>query len=316
MAVAIYTSITFLSPTLGPVLGGFITQYSSWRWSFWAVSIADACIQVAGMAFFRETFPPVLLGRKSKALRERSGNQALHTQWETRSSTLMERLLQAFARPILFLSTQPLCQVISLNGLYTYGLTYLVLASFAELWTTRYHLSIGLSGLQYIALALGYTVGTQLSARLISKIYKRLEKSRGQGQPEYRLPLFFVGSLCVPVGLLWYGWSAQAKILWIMPDIGILIFGFGVRLTTQCTQMYCLDVYPTYIASLGAQAQLVRAIAGFTFPLFAGYLYDDLGYGYGNTLLACTALFTGMGALAVLWWYGPALRRRSPYAVG
>ena len=214
------------------------------------------------------------------------------------------------------LSTQPVCQVICIQGLYTFGLSYLVLASFAELWTTRYHESVGVSGLHYLALALGYTAGTQLSARLISKFYRYLERSRGQGQPEYRLPLFLVGSLLVPIGLLWYGWSAEARIFWIMPDIGIAIFGFGVRLTTQCIQMYILDVYPTYIASAGAQAQLMRAISGFTFPLFAAYLYDNLGYGYGNTVLAGTAFVIGTGTVAVLWWYGPALRRQSPYAVG
>ena len=33
-------------------------------------------------------------------------------------------------------------------------------------------------------------------------------------------------------GFSWYGWSAAAKIHWIMPVIGSAIFGFGKMKTT------------------------------------------------------------------------------------
>jgi hypothetical protein len=287
------------------------------RWSFWAVSAAGACIQVVGVGFFRETFAPALLSRKAKALRQKNGNQKLHTKWDSSTSTISSQLLQAFARPLRMLTTQPLLQVLSLYGLYTFGLSYLILASFAELWTTRYHQSIGISGLHYLALAMGYVFGTQTCARLISRIYKRLEKKNGGvGQPEHRLPLLFVGNLLIPAGLLIYGWSARFKVIWILPDTGILIFGFGIRFTTQCMQMYTLDVYPTYIASAASLMQIMRGISGFVFPIFAVYTYRRLGYGIGNTLLAALAFLIGMASLSLMWWCGPALRRRSQYAVG
>lgn len=46
-----------------------------------------------------------------------------------------------------------------------------------------------------------------------------------------RIPALFFGSFFVPIGLFWYGWSAQAKIHWIMPIIGSGIFGFGMMTT-------------------------------------------------------------------------------------
>jgi len=39
---------------------------------------------------------------------------------------------------------------------------YLVLATFASLWTERYGMSVGIGGLNYIALGLGFTLGTQV----------------------------------------------------------------------------------------------------------------------------------------------------------
>ncbi|RYP60729.1 hypothetical protein DL771_010405 [Monosporascus sp. 5C6A] len=99
-------------------------------------------------------------------------------------------------------------------------------------------------------------------------------------------------------------------------DTGIAIFGAGVKFALQCTQLYALDVYPSYAASASAASMFVRSLAGFAFPLFAPYLYLSPHFGWGNTLLALIALVLGVPAPFILWYFGPSLRRRSPYAAG
>lgn len=42
------------------------------------------------------------------------------------------------------------------------GVMYLVLATFASLWTDQYRMSVGIGGLNYIALGLGFSLGTQV----------------------------------------------------------------------------------------------------------------------------------------------------------
>ncbi|RYP82075.1 hypothetical protein DL770_005697 [Monosporascus sp. CRB-9-2] len=318
LSVSIYTLGTLLGPTIGPLCGGFITQYSSWRWTFWAISIANSCIQIVATLFFRETFAPVLLGRKAARLRKETGNPDLHTKWQRPDRTFTKLALAAIARPFMLLTTQPILQVLALYIAYVFGLTYLALSTFPILWTTQYEMSISIAGLNYLALAIGYILGTQICTRLIDVVYKRLKETRGKGtgQPEYRLPLLLPGALMVPIGLFWYGWSAQNHLHWIMPDIGIAIFGAGVKFALQCTQLYALDVYPTYAASASAASMFVRSLAGFAFPLFAPYLYLSLQFGWGNTLLALIALVLGVPAPFFLWYFGPSLRRRSPYAAG
>lgn len=42
------------------------------------------------------------------------------------------------------------------------GIMYLTLATFSTLWTKDYGENVGISGLHYIALGLGYTLGIQV----------------------------------------------------------------------------------------------------------------------------------------------------------
>ena len=318
LSVSIYTLITLLSPTIGPLLGGFITQYSSWRWAFWAISILGGVIQLMATLFFRETFAPVLLGRKAERLRNETGNARLRTKWERPDRTFTKIATAGLARPFILLATQPILQCLALYIAYIFGLVYLALTTFSDLWTDQYHESISISGLNYLALAFGYIIGTQTCTRLLDRIYKHLKETRGNGlgQPEYRLPLLLPGTLLIPIGLLWYGWSAQHHLHWIMPDIGAAIFAVGVKYGLQCTQLYALDVYTTYAASASAGSLFLRSLAGFAFPLFAPYLYQRLDLGWGNSVLALIALVIGLPTPFLLWFYGPSLRKRSTYAVG
>lgn len=86
-------------------------------------------------------------------------------------------------------------------------------------------MSTQISGLHFIALALGYGIGSQITARLNDGIYKRLKARRGGGKgiPEFRIPVMIPCAILLPVGFFWYGWSAEARIFWIMPDIGAAI---------------------------------------------------------------------------------------------
>jgi hypothetical protein len=121
-------------------------------------------------------------------------------------------------------------------------------------------------------------------------------------------------SLLVPIGLLWYGWSAEYKTHWIVPDIGIALPLMGATIIFQCVSAYLLDTFPVYAASANGAVYIVRGLTGFGFPLFSPEMYAKLGYGWGNTLLALLALVIGCPIPFVLWRYGEKLRAASNYA--
>jgi len=316
-AISIYSLAPLLGPAVGPVAGGFITENTTWRWVFYSTTIADALIQLSGLFFLQETYAPVLLHRKKKTLIKETGNETLHTEYDHPERTVAKTLRISLIRPFKLLFTQVIVQVLALYMAYLYGLMYLVLSTFPGLWENSYHESVGIGGLNYISLGVGFFLGTQVCAPCQDLIYRALKKrNNGVGRPEFRVPLMIPGALLVPIGLFIYGWTAEYHTHWIVPNIGAAIFAAGVIIGFQCIQTYIVDSYTRYAASAVGAATVLRSLAGFGFPLFAPYMYAKLHYGWGNSLLAFIAIGLGWPAPILLWKYGEKLRKKSTFAAG
>ncbi|KAI1107580.1 major facilitator superfamily domain-containing protein [Jackrogersella minutella] len=317
-----YSLAPLLGPAVGPIAGAFITENTTWRWGFWATSIADAAVQGAGLLYLRETYAPVLLDRKRAALARETGNTALRTPYDgaSRDAGVWHTLGTAMTRPFRLVATQVIVQCIALYMMYVYGLMYLMLASFPTLFTAPppagYGMSIGIGGLNYVSLGLGFFLGAQICAPLQDRIYASLKRRYGYGKPEYRVPMMMPGAMLIPFGLLVYGWTAEFKTHWIGPNVGAALFAAGAIICFQCLQGFLVDSYQRYAASAVGAATVLRSLAGFGFPLFAPSLYGRLGYGWGNTLMALLGVAIGWPGPILLWKYGETLRRRSPFAAG
>lgn len=315
-AVGIYSLGPMLGPVVGPVAAGFIAERTTWRWVFWSTSIAAGIIQVAGLIWLRETYAPILLWRKRELLVKETGNEKLHTGQDSTKS-LSSAIGDALVRPARMLATQPIVQVIALYMAYLFGVTYLITVTFPVVWTDVYGESLGISGLNFISLAVGSIFGAMVSIRFVDRIYRRLkEENGGAGRPEFRVPSMFVGSVLVPIGLFWYGWSVQGHVHWIMPNIGISIFVTGTLVCLQGMQGYVIDSYSRFAASGLAAAVVLRSLAGFAFPLFAPYLYQRLDYGWGTSVLAFISIAIGIPAPFLFYLFGARLRAMSKFAAG
>lgn len=318
-SIAIYSLAPLLGPAIGPIAGGFIAERTTWRWVFYSTSIADGVIQLMGLFFLRETYGPRLLKDRAKRLRKETGDDSYQTEAELQRKTLSQVLRGALIRPFRLLLTQPIVQCLACYMAYIYGIMYLVLSTFPTLWTSPayYNESIGIGGLNYISLGLGFWCGSQICAPLNDRIYRALKaRNNNTGRPEFRVPLLGIAAILLPAGLFIYGWTAQTHQHWIAPNIGAFLFGTGTIVSFQCMQTYMVDTYTRFAASALAAGAFLRSIAGFGFPLFAPYMYQSLKYGWGNSVLAFIAIGIGIPAPIFLWRFGEVLRKKSTYAAG
>jgi len=172
----------------------------------------DLAIQLVGAFLLKETYGPTLLHQKAKRLRKETGDDKYISEYETSKEAMPQKIRTAMFRPMKFLATQPIVQALAVFQAYFYGLTFLVYATFSQLWTEQYGFSMSQSGLQYLAPAIGFALGAQLVGRLNDVIYVRLKKrNHGVDKPEYRSLVGVPAMFFVIIGLLWYGWSARAK---------------------------------------------------------------------------------------------------------
>lgn len=313
-SMGVYTLGPLLGPVVGPIAGGFIAEYSTWHWVFWSTSAAAVAVQIVGFFCLKECHPGTLLRRRRDFLAKQTGNGNLHTVEKV--ETLAYKFLHAFERPVRMFTTQPIVLCMAIYMAYLFGVTYLMFPTFPEIWTVVYHESPGIGGLNYLSIAIGSFIGLFVNLKLVDRIYRILKAwNNDVGKPEFRMPSLDVGSVISAIGLFWYGWSI-GNTHWIMPNIGALIYTMGTISCLQGMQTYNVDGYQTYAASAMAACAVLRSLCGFAFPLFAPYMYNTLGYGWGTSVLAFITIIFGWGSPFFFWQFGPRLRSMSEYASG
>lgn len=85
--------------------------------------------------------------------------------------------------------------------------------------------------------------------------------------------------------------------------IGTVFIGLRQLLLYMVLQMYLIDSFTIYVASAVAAITAVRSVAGALLPLAGLSLYERLGIGWGNTVLAAVCVLL-LGVSWVLLCFG------------
>ncbi|CAI0647143.1 unnamed protein product [Colletotrichum noveboracense] len=308
-SLGMYMLIPLLGAAVGPIIGGFIAARTTWRWMFWSTSIFQAAMIFVSFFSFPESYAPLILRRRAAHLRRETGEPRYHTANERvdagRSASSV--LARALSRPLRLLLFHPIIQVSAVLSGFNYGILYVVLSTFSNLWKERYGQSVEISGLHYIACSLGELIGAQVGAPVMDYLYRRREQPR----PEYRVTLMYFGIVPCWVGALVYGWTAQYGLHWMVVDVGVVIMMFGLQLGDMPLTAYVIDTYGEHTTSAMAATQFVESLTAFLFPLFAPSMYRALGYGWANSLMALVGTMLSVTLPVFLWKYGARLRTRA-----
>ncbi|EGW32454.1 benomyl/methotrexate resistance protein [Spathaspora passalidarum NRRL Y-27907] len=307
-------------PSFGPFFGAILVTKASWRWTFWFMCILAGFSLFFLSWSFPETYGKTLLYRKAKRLRGITGNQRLISEGEieNRSMTIHEIAIDTLWRPIEIFIMEPVILMINIYIALVYSIFYLFFEVYPIFFQEIRGFTLIELGLTYFGTIIGIWIAAAIYIPIVRQVFtKRL--LRGEGiQPEVFMPLAIAGSICMPIGLFIFGWSATRHTHWIGPIIGGAIFAAGGFMIFQTLFCFIAGSFQ-YVGSIFAGNNLFRSITAGCFPLFGRPLYNNLAtkefpVAWGASLLAFIAL--GMIAIPVLFYLnGPKLRARSKYAL-
>ncbi|OTA95540.1 hypothetical protein M434DRAFT_69220 [Hypoxylon sp. CO27-5] len=315
VALSIWALGPLVGPTVGPLIGAFVAGSIGWRWSFWIILIPSAVMTLILAIFLPETNHKVLMQRKVKRMRKELKRTDLKTCYDAEKSPKVSQLTilkMGMLRPLKMLIFAPMIFIQSLYVSFIYGSVYMMYNSIPPTFETQYGWRTGISGLVFISIGLGYMAGLWAFSMLSDRTVVRLTKANnGVFKPEFRLTVMIWYSFLCPLAFFWYGWSAQARVHWIVPIIGLFPLGFGVIGVFMPTQAYIIDAYPSYAASGIAAFTVLRSVIAAFLPLCGPALFGNLGTGWGSSVLG----FVGIMMIPIpiiIFKFGARLRERFP----
>lgn len=260
--------------------------------------------------FNQETNPRVLIERKVKRLASESGRKDLRSCFETGEQMSQKRiLLNGLVRPTKMLFLSPLVFFVSIYIAFTYGTLYLLFTTIPLVFQETYGWSIGITGLIYICLGIGNMCGWAVVTATSDKgVVRRTKQNNGVFEPEMRLSLSIWASTLLPITFFWYGWTTHYHTHWIVPVIALFPFSFGIIGIFIPLTTYLIDCYPIYAASAIAANTVARSLAGMLLPLAGPSMYENLGLGWGNSLLGFICILM-IPVPLLLGRYGARLRK-------
>ncbi|KAF2426277.1 putative bicyclomycin resistance protein [Tothia fuscella] len=292
--IAWYSYGTMLGPTLGPVLGGIINGTLGWRWIFWIAAILAGICAVGLFFILHETHLPTLVTR-SRDYSSGTKVQRLLARYIPKNAmgdnqSILSTLSRAVLLPVRLTFSHPSIAAILLLILIFNGVVNIVLSSLGSVYQKNYHFSRTTAGLSYLGMGFGGLSALATASRISDYLARCLNGQETPKQPEHHIPLIIVTLPVAMTGLLWYGWACKAHVHWFVPIMGLFLFGYAYMSIRLSTQLFLVEAVPNYSASALAAHTVASSIGGAFIPLSAFPMYNSLGYGWGNTLIALLEL--------------------------
>jgi MFS family permease len=248
-----YTATPFAGPVLGPLVGGFINQFTSWlvntstshhviqtmtkvllnrRWSFYILIIWSTVLLLGTVFLVPETYHPVIIRTKAQRLRKET-NCLYYAPMERTDRTVAATILRSMTRPFQLLILDPMCLCLCLYTAIIIGIVYMFFGAIPLIFAHNHDFELYQVGLSFLGMLIGTGLGAATDP-LWSRNYIRLAAqhvARGGDPdkipPETRLPPAIVGAFLVSTGLFWFAWTTYRSIHWIVPILGSMVFSVG-----------------------------------------------------------------------------------------
>ncbi|KAF2871474.1 major facilitator superfamily domain-containing protein [Massariosphaeria phaeospora] len=326
-------------PLFAPILGGIIGQELGWRSTQWFLVIYGGITVLLILFALPETLPtknrkPLRAQPPQPTSSEKDPARPDLNRVSTRQSVQQTTkfyasiLRQIFLDP-LYVLTWLRYGPIALTVYYasiTFGSLYFLNISIQATFAKEpYHFSTLIIGLLYIPNSIGYILASIFGGRWIDHIMHREARKAGRYddrgklvlQPEDRMKEnAWIACVLWPGALIWYGWSAQYGVIWIVPMIANFFFGIGSMLIFAVASTMLTEFMPKRASTGIAINNFVRNIFSFTGAMVAEPIMSAIGNGWLCTILGLWSLGSGIAVIWAMGRYGPQWRGRMVAALG
>ena len=325
-AMGIFYLGPLMGPLIAPILGGLIAQRWNWRATLWTVAIYGLITWI--FIFF--ALPETL--KSTKNLAEEAAAEETQSKATPIRPTLSRRSTQEVVakRSKQYLTKVRIILIDPLKALaylrfpavlltvyyasVTFGSLYLLNVSVQYNFAKKpYEFSTIIIGLMYIPSSIGYISASLVCGRWMDTIMRREairanridENGRLKYVPEDRMrENAWLGAILYPAALIWYGWSVDKGVYWIVPAIANFFYGVGSMMIFAMATTMLTEFMPKKSSSGVAVNNFVRNIFSCIGATVGVPLINSIGSGWVFTILGIWAASSS----AVIW----AMRRFGP----
>ncbi|KAG9242375.1 major facilitator superfamily domain-containing protein [Calycina marina] len=290
-----------LATQAGPMASaGILKSTGNWRWTFWVNSFLLAIVTI-GAFWLPETYGPEIIRQRARKAGKLKKKRNLTNAW-----------WKSISRPIHMLLVEPVLFPAALLLGITQAVVFSYYIAYAILFETTYRRSPYSVGMFFAPMMFGSLFAVVVIKILDTRLYQpaRQEAIRSGGAvaPEKRLYPAMLGSMTLPISILWLAWSGFYNINYWVPLLSGWLFGFSYVLNMMCLPLYTNDIYTVrYSASVLAGSTFIRFVVSASFPLFTVHMVNKLGIHWALTVLAAIAAL--MIFVPFMFFYlGPRMR--------
>ncbi|CAG8906304.1 unnamed protein product [Penicillium egyptiacum] len=323
-AMGIFYLGPLCGPLFAPIIGGVLAQRWGWRSTMWFLSAFGALTLIFILFALPETLTvqkPVLAELEdedpaiSRPLSRVSSQQVVRST--TRWLKTMKMVLIDPLKIILYLRFLPVLLTVyyasvAFGSLYVLNIS--VEHTFAE---APYNFSTIIVGLLYIPNSLGYMVTSIFGGKWMDSIMQREakkanrydEKGRLELRPEDRMrENAWLGAFLYPAALIWYGWTADKGVFWLVPMIANFFFGMGSMLIFSMVTTMLTEFMPKKSSEGVALNNFMRNIFSCVGSVVTAPIINGIGNGWLFTILGLVS-FASSSVIFLMRVNGPKWRK-------
>lgn len=323
-----------LGPSLSPVLGGALSNYSEWRVTFWVLGAAGAVALLLTVAFLPETCRNVVgNGSYPVAWYQNSFTGRRVQQRQVNASVILPSPISLESKPLgmnaLFgmwaiLSDLRSFLIIAFSSIVSAGY-WCITMTIASEYARIYGFDDFVIGLCFLPIAGG---GLLVAVMLgswdpVDGNYRRHAKKLGiileRNQRHLEVPKFPIERvrlevtsplLLVSCGLVvGYGWALETPVSVACPLALLFAIGFCMMGMGKTIQLLLMDIHPLASATAVAAFNVSRSLLGAGMTAASGPMINTMGNGWTFTTIGSSwSLF--FPVILFMQWYGPRLRTR------